>query len=185
MAGGRNTSSAAEVVLRERERERRRAASRAGGSDAPSAPALETVTAMSAGGNLDERELERRQRSISEQLERRQEEVRRTGRELARVRTELKALEAPIKAEIMALRERLEAANRGERALVDAVNALRTDLFDKEKKLAEVRERKSGLADDLIKAMADYERRKSERLEQIAHLVSDETPAKGNGFQGF
>lgn len=177
-------SSAAEVVLRERER--RRARERVS-SETPQAPALETVSTVGTAVAVDERELERRQRNLSEQLARKQEEVQQTGRKLARVRGELAAIEAPIKAEIMTIRERLEAANRAEKALVDGVNALRKELFVKEKKLGEVRSEKQGYADDLIKIMADYERRKADRLEQIAHLVGDQSTksSKSNGFQGF
>ena len=186
-----NSSSAAELVLRERERERTRRSR--SNRTTPAAPKLEKVSAPSLGAaaNVDERELERRQRTIHEQLERRQEEIRRTGQELARVRAELAELEAPIKADIMKLREKLEASNRIEKSLVSAVNNLRTELFEKEKKLSEVRETKQSLSDELIKTMADYEKRKSERLEQIAHLVGDTTPSteqKPNGkpaFSGF
>ena len=187
-ATGGNSSTAAELVLRERERERtRRSKSKQG---TPAAPKLEKVSTPSLGAaaNVDERELERRQRTIHEQLERRQEEVRRTGQELARVRAELAELEAPIKADIMKLREKLEASNRIEKSLVNAVNNLRTELFEKEKKLSEVRQTKQSLSDDLIKTMADYEKRKSERLEQIAHLVGDSPSNSGrqpNGKSSF
>lgn len=154
------------------------------------------MPSLGAADGVDEGELSRRHRSIQEQLSRKQEEVERTGRELSRVRKELAELEAPIKADIMKLREQLESENRSEKTLVDAVNALRKDLFQKEKKLGVVREKKQKLSDDLIQVMADYERRKSERLEQIAHLVgaTEQNGTRGNGnkkksskstFQGF
>ena len=77
-----------------------------------------------------------------EQLECRHKEVVRESRQFAKVREELKALEAPIKAEIMQLREKLEDTVRREIALVDTVNALRKDLHAKEKTLTRVRSEK-------------------------------------------
>lgn len=191
------TAEAAEIVLRERERARleetRRAAQdKTGGK--PVEPELETVSVPkwegAEAGEVDENELERRQRSITEQLERKQEELQRTGKELAKLRAELKELEEPIKAEIMTLRERLEAANRSEKTLVESVNSLRKDLFEKEKNLAAVRESKQKMADDLIRVMADYETRKTERLNQIAHLLGEDTASAAPGekksrFLGF
>jgi len=199
MSGSTGRTSAAEVVLRDRERARRQTA-RKGVPAKATEPVLEKVSVPSLGAadGVDEGELSRRHRSIQEQLSRKQEEIERTGRELSRVRTELAELEAPIKADIMKLREQLESENRVEKTLVDSVNSLRKDLFAKEKKLGTVREKKQKLSDDLIQVMADYERRKSERLEQIAHLVGATHQDEANGgssnkakkttkstFQGF
>lgn len=190
-----SSSEAAEVVLRERERQRqaddRKKKASSDQLDEEKKPSLETVSTPkwdgAEAGEVDESELDRRQRALAEQLERRQREVIRQSKQLARVRDDLKALELPIKAEIMQLRERLEDANRREVVLVDTVNSLRKDLFEKEKGLKNVREEKQTLADDLIKVMADYERRKTERLNEIAELVGDkpvEQP-KASNFAGF
>lgn len=175
--------------MRQREIDNRQKAK--GISATPKQPTLETVSAPkwegAEAGEVDESELERRQRAISEQLEKKQREVLRQGRELERIQSELKALEQPIKAEIMMLREKLEHSNRREKALVDNVNSLRKDLYEKEKGLTNVRAEKQRLADDLIRVMADYERRKRERLNQIAELVGDDPvlqPSKST-FTGF
>lgn len=190
------SSEAAEVVLQERQRQkeldnRRRA--KESTSDELQQPVLETVSVPkwegADAGEVDESELDRRQRVISEQLEKKQREVHRQGQQLARVRAELKALEQPIKEEIMQLREKLEESNRQEKALVESVNALRKDLHGKEKSLKEVREGKQQLADNLIKVMADYERRKTERLNEIADLVGGQrvtkSSSKSSNFAGF
>ncbi|CDF34784.1 unnamed protein product [Chondrus crispus] len=170
------SSEAAELVLQERKKQRELEARNQKAPPVPlAAPALETVSVPkwegADEGEVDESELDRRQRAISDRLDRRQREIHRQSKELTRVRAELKALEEPIKAEIMQLRERLEDSNRREKALVEAVNALRKDLFEKEGGLKDVREEKQGLADSLIKVMADYEKRKTERLNAIADLV--------------
>jgi len=192
-----STSEAAELVLKERQRQReleRRTKQAGDASDkAVAEPTLEQVSVPkwegAEAGEVDESELDRRQRAISERLERKQREVHEQGKELARVRAELKALEEPIKAEIMQLREKLESANRTEKGLVETVNALRKDLFEREKELSDVRATKQDLADGLIGVMADYEKRKTERLNEIAALVGGEavpkkTAAKSN-FAGF
>lgn len=191
-----SSSEAAEIVLKERQRQKeldnRRKAKEAS-SDEPQQPELEKVSVPkwegADAGEIDESELDRRQRTISEQLEKKQREVHRQGQQLARVRAELKALEQPIKEEIMQLREKLEDSNRREKALVESVNALRKDLFGKEKNLKVVREEKQKLADDLIKVMADYERRKTERLNEISDLVGGEritnSTSKPSSFAGF
>lgn len=191
-----SSSEAAEVVLQERQRQRElgdRRKDKEAVSDELQQPVLETVSVPkwegADAGEVDESELDRRQRVISEQLDKKQREVHRQGQQLARVRAELKALEQPIKEEIMQLRERLEDSNRREKALVESVNALRKDLYGKEKSLKEVREEKQQLADNLIKVMADYERRKTERLNEIADLVGSQRvtkpTSKGSNFSGF
>lgn len=190
-------SEAAELVLRERQRQReaekRREAREAKGEakditiEKVSVPKWEGADE----GEVDESELDRRQRALSEQLEKRQREVIRQSKQLARVREELKALEQPIKTEIMQLREQLETANRQEISLVQDVNLLRKDLFDKEKTLKKVRADKQDLADKLIRVMADYERRKTERLNEIADLVDAGSSTSGKvtnnqpTFSGF
>lgn len=193
-----SSSEAAEVVLKERQKQREieKKKSKTPADATPAqAPVLETVSVPkwegAEEGEVDESELDRRQRAIAEQLEKKQREVHRQGKELARVRAELKALEEPIKAEIMQLREKLEDANRREKALVDAVNILRKDLFAKENTLKDVRTEKQDLADDLISVMADYEKRKTERLNEIAELVGGETAQirsskrPSSNFSGF
>lgn len=122
-------------------------------------------------GDVNESELDRRQRALSQQLERRQREMLEQSEKLARVREELKELEQPIKADIMTLREKLEHANREEITLVQGVNMLRKELAVKEKSLVNIRKDKQEFADQLIKVMADYERRKTERLNEIVSLV--------------
>lgn len=193
-AGDFSSADAAEVVLKERERQREIERKKKSSAEKPEVePELETVSVPkwegAEAGEVDESELDRRQRAIAEQLEKKQKEVHRQGKELARVRAELKALEEPIKAEIMQLREKLEDSNRREKSLVESVNTLRKDLFDKEKSLGEVRTEKQQLADNLIKVMADYEKRKTDRLNEIAELVGGE-PAKqitprASNFSGF
>lgn len=177
-----SSANAAEVVMRERERQRdidRRKAAAEGAEAGEAPPEMEAVSVPrwegAEAGEVDESELDRRQRAIAERLDRRQREVKRTGQELARVRAELKALEEPIKAEIMKLRERLEDSNRKEKALVDTVNTLRKDLHTKEIDLKRVRDDKQDSADQLIRVMADYERRKTERLNEISAILGDES----------
>ncbi|KAK1868694.1 hypothetical protein I4F81_011177 [Pyropia yezoensis] len=80
-------------------------------------------------------------------------------------------LEEPLKAEIFALRVRLEEANRLEAAAVDGVNRLRAELRDAEAGLAKSRTAKGALCDQLIEVMADYEQRKSERLDEINAII--------------
>lgn len=190
------TSEAAELVLRERARQREHNA-RQTNADALAAvpPKLETVSVPrwdgAEAGDVDESELDRRQRALSQHLDKRQAEVVRQGKELARVRRELKKLEEPIKLEIMALRERLEESNRREMGLVTTVNTLRKDLFEKEGELGEVRKEKQAFADQLITVMADYEKRKTDRLNEIVDLVGGEpvgeqkTASRASDFVGF
>lgn len=177
-------TEAAELVLQERKRQRDEAKRR----EAKEAKAekdikidkvqLEQVSTPkwegAEAGEIDESELERRQRALSEKLERRQAEIARQSERLTRVREELRALEAPIKTEIMQIRQHLEEENRKEISLVASVNTLRTDLAAKEKDLKAVRATKQDLADKLIEVMADFERRKTERLNEIAELVGEE-----------
>lgn len=190
-------SEAAELVLQERRRQReteKRKEAREAKNEVKDIT-LEKVSVPkwegADEGEVDESELDRRQRALSEQLEKRQREVIRQSKQLAKVREELKALEQPIKAEIMQLREQLESANREEISLVQDVNILRKDLFEKEKALKKVRADKQDLADNLIKVMADYERRKTERLNEIADLVGAGTSTSGkvtnkqSSFTGF
>lgn len=179
-------TEAAELVLQERRRQReeikRKEAkeAKANNINKDKEVKLEKVSVPkwegAEAGEVDESELERRQRALAEKLERRQEEVARQGERLARVREELRALEAPIKTEIMQVRHQLEDENRKEVALVSSVNSLRTELATKEKELAVVRSRKQDLADRLIQVMADYEKRKTERLNEIAELVGEDQP---------
>lgn len=197
-------TEAAELVLQERKRQREQAKrkeakeKKAGNNANGDKVQLEQVSTPkwegAEAGEVDESELERRQRALSEKLERRQAEIARQSERLTRVREELRALEAPIKTEIMQIRQRLEEENRKEIALVASVNSLRTDLVEKEKDLKVVRDSKQDLADKLIEVMADFERRKTERLNEIAELVGEDQqpdvkkknvkPAKSS-FSGF
>lgn len=192
-----SSAEAADIVLRERQRQReaekRKQTGKHPDKTNTSEPLLETVSVPkwegADEGEVDESELDRRQRALSEKLEKKQLEVQQQGKKLAKVRAELKALEEPIKAEIMQLRESLEQSNRREISLVTSVNSLRKDLFEKEKALKEVRKEKQDMADGLIRVMADYERRKTERLNEIAELVGAEAPntrpPKAPNFVGF
>lgn len=188
-----STSEAAELVLKERRRQRELQQNKAKSQTSnDSKPVLETVSVPqwegAEAGQVDESELDRRQRAIAERLERKQREVQQQSKQLARVKAELKALEEPIRAEIMQLREQLEAENRNEKSLVESVNALRQELFAKEKQLEDARSNKQDLTDKLIGVMADYEKRKTERLNEIANLVgadpANNKSAKSN-FAGF
>lgn len=190
------SADAAELVLQERERQKE--AQRVAQKRSPSSPTggttqsptkstevkLETVSVPkwegAEQGEVDESELDRRQRAISEKLERKQREVIQQGKQLAKVRAELKALEVPIKQEIMNIRELLEGANKEEIYLVQSVNTLRKDLAEKEKSLDKVRSQKQDYADQLIKVMADYEKRKTERLNEIAQLVGVDEGGEGS-----
>lgn len=169
---------------------------------APAAPAHETVEPVSVGwagagaGGADEGELERRQRAIGARLAARQKQLVRDTAELERVRGELAALEAPLKAEIMSLRAALEGAGKREKGLVEEINEMRDALYLKETEVVVVRAEKRQFADSLIGVMADYEKRKTEALNGIASLVGeDEMPLDGlesspivkerTGFLGF
>lgn len=169
---------------------------------APAAPKHETVEPVSLGwvgadaGGVDENELERRQRAIGARLAARQKQLVRDSAELERVRGELTALEAPLKAEIMSLRAALEGAGKREKLLVEEINDMRDALHLKEKEVVVVRAEKRQFADSLIGVMADYEKRKTEALNGIASLVGeDEMPLDGldsspmvkekAGFLGF
>ncbi|PXF49380.1 hypothetical protein BWQ96_00696 [Gracilariopsis chorda] len=186
-----SSSDAAELVLKERQRQRSLHANTAPDPRSPnnpnnalSKPKLETVSTPQWGNTpssehsvLDEADLDRRHRALQQKLERKQQDIQRQGKRLQKVRDELKALEVPIRAEIMNIRQQLEQANREEITLVDTVNALRNDLYNREQQLTQVRATKQHMADNLIKVMADYEKRKAERLNQIAELVADEEGA--------
>jgi chromosome segregation ATPase len=172
-------TDAAALVKAERARQRE-----AAGTDAKQTAvaevALETVQPTSwvgaEAGNVDDNELSRRQREISDRLARRQKQLLRDSDELERVRLELAALEAPLKAEIMSLRTALEEANKKETLLVAEVNALRMDLHAKEQGLVLARAQKQQHADSLIDVMSDYEKRKTDALNSIALLVGEEGP---------
>ncbi len=98
----------------------------AGGGDAPEEEVVTPVGWVGAeAGDVDGSELARRQRAIGKKLAERQRQLERDSHEIERVREELAALEAPLKAEIMSLRTALEDANKREMALVGEVNALR------------------------------------------------------------
>lgn len=201
-------SEAAELVLREHQRQReaekrkirekakKRQQSTTSNGDEDEGIKLETVSVPKwegvEQGEIDECELDRRQRSLSEQLEKRQREVIQQSKQLAKVREELKELEVPIKQEIMGLREKMEAANREEILLVQSVNTLRKELSEKETGLSKIRSEKQEFADQLIRVMADYEKRKTDRLNEIAQLVGvddgnfhGKSSSKASSFSGF
>lgn len=194
------STDAAEIVLKERERqketEKRKKVQQAKSSDSSSTkgPKLETVSTPkwegADQGDIDENELDRRQRVIAEELEKKHREIQKQDKRLAKVRSELKALEEPIKAEIMQLRESLEQMNRTEIGLVESVNSLRKNLHQQEKQLDKVRTEKQDMVDNLIKVMADYEKRKTERLSEIAEIVGGDfaksfSKNPSSSFSGF
>lgn len=190
-----SAADAAALVLAERARSRAAEATKK--AEAAPAPARELVSVVEGwvgaeAGEVDGSELERRQRAISRRLAARQRQLDRDGKELERVRGDLAALEAPLKAEIMSMRTALEEANRRESALVDEVNGMREALHGKEADLAKVREEKTQHADSLVSVMADYEKRKTDALNSIASLVGEDpveadvaAPKKAAGFLGF
>ncbi|CAN8076573.1 unnamed protein product [Agarophyton chilense] len=194
-----SSSDAAELVLKERKRQRDLQSKHTRRQQqSPTAsqqkPELETVStpkwSQQQHAQLDEAELDRRHKALQQRLEMKQQDIQRQGKRLQKVREELKALEQPIRAEIMHIRQQLEQANREEMTLVDSVNSLRTELHTKEQHLGEVRRTKQDMADKLIKVMADYEKRKAERLNHIAELVADEEvptkkPTPTSTFLGF
>jgi chromosome segregation ATPase len=198
MSSGEARPSASDAAALVRA-ERRRAAACAAPAPAPAPPKHEAVQEAAGwvgaeAGDVDESELERRQRAIGARLVARQRQLEKDGAELERVRVDLAALEAPLKAEIMSLRTALEETNRREKALVDEVNRLRDALHGKEQALVLVRAEKQQHADGLIGVMADYEKRKTDALNGIARLVGEEpleagaaSPAvrKAPNFAGF
>lgn len=179
MSGGMGTKPSAAEAASLVKAERARAAARTKPTT-PEPPKHETVQSPEIGwvgaesGDVDENELERRQRAISQRLIARQRQLAKDGAELERVRKELAALEAPLKAEIMSLRSALEDSNKREKFLVDEINALRDTLHEKEKEVVDVRSEKQQHADSLISVMADYEKRKTDALNGIASLVGED-----------
>lgn len=192
-----SSSEAAQLVLKERQRQREAEKNSQPKQSAHTAkslqPALETVSVPrwegEDQGQVDESELDRRQRALQEKLERKQLEFQRQGKRLAKVRQELKSLEEPIRAEIMKIRQQLEYANREEIELVNSVNTLRTELHTKENSLKVTRQAKQDLADKLIGVMAGYEKKKTARLNEIAELVGEDVPKSkstpNSTFSGF
>ncbi|GAB0496511.1 hypothetical protein MMPV_007823 [Pyropia vietnamensis] len=139
------------------------------------------------GGGDDDDVLGVRAREVRARLARKETEVAATAARLAELRESLSQLEEPLKAEIFALRVRLEEANRQEAAAVDGVNRLRAELRDAEAGLTKCRTAKAALCDQLIEVMADYEQRKSERLEEINAIIGGGEPAAaapGAGVKG-
>lgn len=195
------TSDAAELVLKNLEKQR---ASRqtTNKQTPPKKVEFEKVSELTALQNhnlLDESELDRRQRLLHEQLALKEAAAKKQATALEKLRKDLKALEEPIKAEIFQIRTKLEEMNRQESGIVSSVNNLRHQLHEQEIELGKVREKKQELADSLIKVMAEYEKRKTERLNEIASIVGDgETNSSGgngvgngasagkkSGFSGF
>lgn len=125
-----SASDAAALVQAERMRQRSKMPLETdSGATSPEPPKEEVQPVKWIGaeaGEVDETELARKQRAISEKLLKRQKQLQRDGAELERVRHELEALEVPLKAEIMSLRTALEDANKREKALVDEINSLRS-----------------------------------------------------------
>jgi chromosome segregation ATPase len=179
-------ADAAALVKAERARQRaEEAREEAKKASTPKEVELECVQPASwvgaEAGNVDDNELARRQREISERLARRQKQLLQDSDALERVRLELAALEAPLKAEIMSLRNALENANKKESLLVAEVNELRTTLHVKGKDLVVARAEKQQHADSLINTMSEYEKRKTDALNSIAQLIGEE-PLETNGL---
>lgn len=194
------STDAAEIVLKERQRQketerRKKAQQQAKASESSTeGPKLETVSIPkwegADQGEIDENELDRRQRVIAQELEKKHREIQKQDKRLAKVRHDLKVLEEPIKAEIMQLRESLEQMNRTELNLVESVNSLRKNLHEQEKELDKIRTQKQDMVDNLIKVMADYEKRKTERLREIAEIVGEDfarsfSKNPSSSFSGF
>lgn len=126
--GARPTASDAAALVRS---ERERAAAKSPKEpQMPAAPEKEVVSAAgwvgAEAGDVDDNEIERRQRAIAQKLVQRQRQLARDGEELERVRRELKELEAPLKAEILSIRVALEGTATQEKALVDEINTMRS-----------------------------------------------------------
>lgn len=188
------TSDAAELVLKEREKERKERSKRDNDVKEVELEKVSELEGLKGGKLVDESELDRRQRALHQQLEKKENEAKKTAEALEKLRKDLKALEEPIKAEIFQIRTQLEEANRHESTLVVAVNDLRKQLHAQETTLKQSREKKQALADSLISLMADYEKRKTERLNEIASILGDgsgKEPGKGQtknnkpSFEGF
>jgi len=145
-------------------------------------PVLEVASGWEGveAGAIDDNDLAKRQRILQEQLEAKHREAVSQARRLHELQLELKALEEPLKREIFAVRTKLEAEIREESRIVGDVNRLRKELFTAEKSLATVRERKNGLADELVNIMADYEKRKESRLEELAVILGEKSNASND-----
>mmetsp|Transcript_18872 Transcript_18872/g.32720 ORF Transcript_18872/g.32720 Transcript_18872/m.32720 type:complete len:237 (-) Transcript_18872:459-1169(-) len=144
-------------------------------------------------GGIDENEMLRKQRHVEQRLENKQREYLAQVKRLQQLRMELKALEEPLKREIFEVRTKLEEVNREESKLVGIVNNLRKDLRANEKALEDTRKVKNEYADRLVNIMADYEKKKGERLEEITDILGEEYPkqaerassSKKPAFDGF
>mmetsp|Transcript_5313 Transcript_5313/g.15872 ORF Transcript_5313/g.15872 Transcript_5313/m.15872 type:complete len:203 (+) Transcript_5313:72-680(+) len=184
------SGEAAEILLRELEKGKKSANGE--NKSTPSAPKLEQVSGLSEEQMkaMDESELEERSRAVQERLEKREVELKKQAEMLDKMKKELKAIEAPMKKEILEIRTSLEEINRNESRCVTAVNDLRKALFEAEKELGQYRDQKAEMSENLIRVMAEYEKRKMERLDKIADIVGDEqeaarrknAPVKFGGF---
>lgn len=169
-------TDAAGVVFRERSRER----------DANTyflslpyveQPQLETVSLFNHEP-LDESELDRRHREVAQKLEQKQLEVQRQSQPLGQVR----------KQKFWNCDRASKVVNKKENVLVIAVNHLSKELHAKESELHDLRQEKQNLSFGLIKVMAKNQKRKIERLNELAELVGAErieASRNGSGFAGF
>ncbi|KAA8499811.1 hypothetical protein FVE85_7396 [Porphyridium purpureum] len=137
---------------------------------------LEEVSKMDPGlAGMDDNELFRRQRALQEKLEVKHMEYVKQAKRLQILRQELKDLEEPLKREIFAARTRLEEVNKDETRWVNEVNGLRKQMREAEKELQKARSLKQECTDSLVTVMADYEKKKEERLEQIALILGEKS----------
>jgi len=136
-------------------------------------------------GDVDEDEMERKQRALNLRLAKKEKEIKEQAVRLHSLREKLLALEAPLKAEIFRIRQALEETNKRESGLVGKINAMRKELRSAEEELAKVRVEKRANKDELFKVMADYEKRKNDRLEEISSVIGDHDPATTKTSQNF
>uniref|UniRef100_A0A7S0BVK8 RAB6-interacting golgin n=1 Tax=Rhodosorus marinus TaxID=101924 RepID=A0A7S0BVK8_9RHOD len=168
-------SEAARVVMKEIEK-----AKKAENSPAisPEAPEMEKVSGFSKEQMemMDQSALEKKSRVVQERLAKREVELKKQAMRIEKLKAELQAIEAPMKKEILEVREKLEDANRRESSCVATINELRKTLFASESELKRIRENKMELSGNLLSIMRDYEKRKEERLNELSDLVGDEKP---------
>mmetsp|Transcript_43367 Transcript_43367/g.169723 ORF Transcript_43367/g.169723 Transcript_43367/m.169723 type:complete len:148 (-) Transcript_43367:3304-3747(-) len=106
-------SEAARVVMKEIEKAKIGEESSA---RSPEAPKMEKVSGFSKEQMemMDQSELEKKSRVVQERLAKREVELKRQAMRIEKLKAELKAIEAPMKKEILEVREKLEDANRQE-----------------------------------------------------------------------
>mmetsp|Transcript_23310 Transcript_23310/g.57868 ORF Transcript_23310/g.57868 Transcript_23310/m.57868 type:complete len:217 (+) Transcript_23310:162-812(+) len=196
------STEAAELVLREKQREIESLTREAEALKAAQSSGVK-IELVSSGwdgeemGGVDDNELDRRSRKLQAKLEKREAEMARQTVIFKKVKEELMALEAPMKRQIYENRMLLEELNKTETSMVAMVNALRKRLAELEFELMDVRKSKAEAGQGLMKIMSEYEKNKSERLQQIQDIIGNDDsdgealpskPApkpKEPGFEGF